>query len=49
VEENPNKETLLPTKKKTGLCGSWADERTAEEIIRDIKTNRRWFRGNTLQ
>jgi hypothetical protein len=38
-----------PTKKKAGLCGSWDDERTAEEIIRDIKTHRRFFRGGTLQ
>ena len=29
--------------KKTGLCGSWDDERSAEEIIKDIKANRRWF------
>ena len=33
----------IPAKKKTGLCGSWDDERTAEEIIRDIKTHRGWF------
>jgi hypothetical protein len=33
----------VPTKKKTGLCGGWDDERTAEEIIRDIKTHRGWF------
>jgi hypothetical protein len=33
------------TKKKTGLCGSWDDKRTAEEIIKDIKTRRKWFIG----
>ncbi|MFH0933048.1 MAG: hypothetical protein V1832_01865 [Nitrospirota bacterium] len=33
----------IPAKKKTGLCGGWDDERTAEEIIRDIKTHRGWF------
>ncbi len=32
-----------PAKSKTGLCGRWDDERTADEIIRDIKTRRRWF------
>jgi hypothetical protein len=36
-------EKHVPTKKMTGLCGSWDDERTAEEIIRDIKTHRKWF------
>jgi hypothetical protein len=30
-------------KRNTGLCGSWEDERTADEIIKDIKTHRRWF------
>jgi len=30
-------------KEKTGLCGSWEDERSAEKIIRDIKTHRKWF------
>ncbi len=34
-------EKHIPTKEKTGLCGSWDDERTAEEIIRDIKSHRR--------
>jgi len=29
--------------KKTNLCGSWDDERTAKEIIEDIKAHRRWF------
>lgn len=32
-----------PAKRRTGLCGSWDDERPADEIIRDIKTHRRWF------
>ncbi len=32
-----------PAKKKTGLCGSWDDERTADEIVKDIKIQRRWF------
>ena len=30
-------------KRETGLCGSWEDERSADEIIRDIKTHRKWF------
>ncbi|MEW6068360.1 MAG: hypothetical protein AB1610_08735 [Nitrospirota bacterium] len=29
--------------KKTCLCGRWDDERTPEEIIKDIKTHRKWF------
>ena len=28
---------------KTGLCGRWDDDRTPEEIVKDIKTHRRWF------
>ncbi len=34
----------VPTK-KTGLCGSWDDERTTEEIINDIKTHRKLETG----
>lgn len=30
-------------KKATGLCGKWEDERTADEIIKDIKAHRKWF------
>jgi len=30
--------------KETGLCGKWEDERTSEEIIKDIKAYRRWKR-----
>ncbi len=30
-------------KNKTGLCGRWEDERTADEIIKDIKAHRKWF------
>ena len=29
----------------TGLCGRWKDPRTAAEILTDIKSRRRWFRG----
>jgi hypothetical protein len=29
---------------KTGICGTWNDERTADEIIKDIKEHRSWFR-----
>lgn len=29
--------------KETGLCGRWADIRTAEAIIEDIKMHRKWF------
>ncbi|MBI5025294.1 MAG: hypothetical protein HZC12_00915 [Nitrospirae bacterium] len=36
-------EKQVSTKKKTGLCGSWDDARTADEIIKDIKSRRRWF------
>ncbi len=32
-----------PSKKKTGLCGSWSDKRSADEIIKDIKSSRKWF------
>jgi len=30
--------------KETGFCGSWEDERTAEEIVLDIRSHRKWFR-----
>ncbi len=29
--------------KKTGFCGSWEDERTADEIITDIYSHRTGF------
>ena len=29
--------------KDTGLCGKWVDDRSADEIIRDIKQHRSWF------
>jgi len=31
------------TKEKTGLCGRWDDERTADVIIKNIKSRRSWF------
>ncbi|MFZ3136470.1 MAG: hypothetical protein WA126_03650 [Thermodesulfovibrionales bacterium] len=34
------------TIKETGLCGSWEDERPADEIIKDIKAHRKWFVRN---
>lgn len=34
------------TKKNTGLCGSWEDNRSAEEILKDIKIHRKWFVRN---
>ncbi len=27
---------------ETGLCGAWQDQREPEEIIRDIKSHRKW-------
>ncbi len=27
----------------TGFCGRWENTRTAEEIITDIKSHRKWF------
>jgi hypothetical protein len=33
----------IKTNKETGLCGSWEDDRSADEIIKDIKTHREWF------
>jgi len=29
--------------RETGLCGKWEDKRTAEEIISDIRSHRKWF------
>ena len=32
---------------KTCLCGVWDDDRAAEEIIKDIKTHRKWLAKKT--
>ena len=29
---------------ETGLCGKWQDSRTSEEIVADIKANRKWMK-----
>ena len=41
----------LPEKKRksSGLCGIWVDDRTAEEIIEDIRKNRTGFGGREVQ
>lgn len=36
-------EKQAAAKKKSGLCGKWDDERTADEIIKDIKSHRKWL------
>jgi hypothetical protein len=36
-------EKQVAAKKKSGLCGKWDDERTADEIIKDIKGHRKWL------
>lgn len=33
---------------ETGLCGAWQDQRSAEEIIKDIKSHRRWTREGKI-
>jgi hypothetical protein len=33
---------------ETGLCGAWEDARSPEEIIKDIKSHRRWSRKDCL-
>lgn len=30
--------------KETGFCGVWEDRRTAEEIVKEIKSERKWFK-----
>lgn len=30
-------------KSETGFCGVWQDERSAEDIVADIKKSRHWF------
>jgi plasmid stability protein len=37
----PNAYDVNPTDEFLSLSGSWKDERTAEEIISDIRSNRR--------
>jgi hypothetical protein len=34
---------------KTGFCGVWQDDRTADEIISDIATHRSGFGGRRVQ
>jgi hypothetical protein len=36
-------ETQKAVARKTGLCGKWSSEKTADEIIKDIKAHRQWF------
>lgn len=36
-------EKQASAKEKSGLCGKWDDERTADEIIKDIKSHRKWL------
>jgi hypothetical protein len=36
-------------RKSSGLCGIWVDDRTAEEIIEDIRKNRTGFGGREVQ
>jgi hypothetical protein len=33
---------------KTGFCGAWQDDRTAEEIVTDITTHRSGFGGRRI-
>jgi len=37
---------IAESKKGSDLCGRWEDERSAEQIIKDIKAHRHWFRRN---
>ncbi len=30
--------------KETGFCGVWEDSRSAEEIVKKIKSARKWFK-----
>lgn len=32
----------------TGFCGKWKDVKSAEEIILDIRANRKWFREDRV-
>jgi hypothetical protein len=34
---------------KTGFCGVWQDDRTADEIVTDIATHRSGFGGRKVQ
>jgi len=36
-------------KKSSGLCGIWEDERTADEIINDIRSYRTGFGGREIK
>lgn len=41
--DNFLKKQKLPHSSITGFCGKWQDERTAEQIIKDIKAHRKWM------
>lgn len=43
ISEYLHEPRRLTQARKTGLCGIWDDERSAEEILKDIKAHRRWF------
>lgn len=44
VKKIPEKGKALTSKEGTGLCGIWEDDRNAEDIIKDIHSNRTGFK-----
>ena len=44
VKRVSEKEKTFTSKEETGLCGIWEDDRNAEEIIKDIYSNRTGFK-----
>jgi len=45
---NASRRRRLPDSEKTGFCGVWLDERSADEIIDDISSNRKGFGGRKV-
>jgi len=43
-----SEEMTTSERSETGLCGRWQDDRTAEEIVREIKSGRRWNRERKI-
>lgn len=41
--DNFLKKQKLHHSSTTGFCGKWQDDRTAKQIIKDIKAHRKWM------
>lgn len=47
--ESVSRRQTVAINAKTGFCGMWQDERTADDIVADIATHRSGFGGCKVQ